>query len=103
MDAHRVASSTAAGGGGMKHITVDVESAAYAECNGESGVDTRHFDDVCRELGITYERMKGIAIAGKVYLYNCKNPSDVVLPKYWSYGIDSFILNQYFGEAPQQE
>ncbi len=43
--------------------------------------------------------MKGIAIAGKVYLYNCKVPEDVALPKYWSYGIDSFILNQYFGGA----
>ena len=91
----------------MKHITVDVESAAYAECNGETNVDTRNFADVCRELGITYERMKGIAIAGKVYLYNCNIPEDVSLPKYWSYGIDVFILNQYFGGsrvvAPQQE
>lgn len=81
----------------MKHITVDVESAEYAECNGETNVDTRHFADVCRELGVTYERMKGIAIAGKVYLYNCNIPDGVELPKYWSYEIDSFILNQYFG------
>lgn len=91
----------------MKHITVDVESAAYAECNGEPNVDTRNFDEVCRELGITYECMKGIAIAGKVYLYNCNVPDGVALPKYWSYGINSFILNQYFGgalpAAPQQE
>lgn len=91
----------------MKHITVDIEGAAYGKCNGEPDVDDRHFDEVCREIGITYERMKGIAIAGKVYLYNCKIPGDVVLPKYWIYGIDSFILNQYFGgtyqPAPQQE
>lgn len=91
----------------MKHITVDVESSAYAKCNGEPGVDTRHFDDICRELGVTYSRMKGIAMTGKVYLYNCKVPDDVVLPKYWSYGIDDFILNQYFRgaypAAPQQE
>lgn len=91
----------------MKHITVDIESAAYGKCNGEGGVDTRHFDEICRELGITYEGMKGIAIAGKVYLYNCKVPEDVALPKYWSYGIDSFILNQYFAGArpasPQED
>lgn len=41
----------------MKHITVDIESAAYGKCNGEGGVDTRHFDEICRELGITYEGM----------------------------------------------
>lgn len=91
----------------MKHITVDVESSSYAECNREPDVDARHFNDICNELGITYECMKGVAIAGKVYLYNCKVPDDVVLPKYWSYGIDSFILNKYFGvacqAAPQQE
>lgn len=91
----------------MKHITVDVESAAYAACSGESGVDTRHFDDVCSELCITYERMKGTSMAGKVYLYNCKVPEDVALPKYWRYGIDTFILNEYFGgartAAPKQE
>ena len=81
----------------MKHITVDVESATYARC--------RYWDfaEVCSELGITYERMKGTPMAGKVYLYNCNVPEDVVLPRYWNYGIDSFILNQYFGEAPQQE
>lgn len=91
----------------MKNITVDVESAAYAECSGESDVDTRHFAEVCSEFGITYERMKGSSMAGKVYLYNCKVPEGVALPKYWRYGIDSFILNQYFGgvhtAAPQQE
>lgn len=80
----------------MKHITINVESAEWAKCKGEAGVDTRHFDEVCRELGVTYVRMKGIAIAGKVYLYNCNIPDGVSLPKYWSYGIDSFILNQYF-------
>jgi hypothetical protein len=80
----------------MKHITVDIDSAAYGKCNGDQEVDTRHFDEVCRELGITYECVKGIAVAGKVYLYNCKVPEDVVLPKYWSYGIDRFILNHYF-------
>lgn len=81
----------------MKHITVDIEGAAYGKCNGEPDVDDRHFDEVCREIGITYERMKGIAVAGKVYLYNCKVPGGVALPKYWIYGIDSFILNHYFG------
>ncbi|EPO5290563.1 hypothetical protein ACUBZM_004341 [Enterobacter kobei] len=81
----------------MKHITVGIESAAYGKCNGEPDVDDRHFDEVCREIGITYERMKGIAIAGKVYLYNCNIPDGLELPKYWSYEIDSFILNQYFG------
>lgn len=83
----------------MKHITVDVESAEYAKIHREPDVDNRHFDEVCSELGITYECMKGIAMAGKVYLYNCKVPEDVKLPKYWSYGIDSFILNQYFGDS----
>lgn len=87
----------------MKHITVDIESATYGECNGESDVDTRHFTEVCSELGITYERMKGVAIAGKVYLYNCKIPEDVKLPKYWGYGIDIFILNQYFSKVENDQ
>lgn len=87
----------------MKHLTIDIESLSYAECNGESGIDTRHFDKVCRELGITYKHIMGVAMTGKVYLYDVNIPDGLTLPKYWSYGIDSFILAQYFGDAPQQE
>lgn len=74
----------------MKHITVDVESISY------SGESQKHFDDVCRELGISYEKMKGIAVAGRVYLYNVNIPEGIVLPKYWELGISEFILRTYF-------
>lgn len=73
----------------MIDITVDVESQRHEG-------DFRHFDEICRELGITYERAKGVAIAGKVYLHNCKVPDGVELPKHWVYGIDGFILKKYF-------
>lgn len=88
----------------MKHLRYDCMGAAYS---GES----RHPQEVIRELGITYERAIPQSMGDQWWLFNCQHGE---LPKYITeMKCDNWMAKQYLlpdayvndnqPAAPQQE